>query len=102
MNDETEYRHYYEKAVQFLVQEFKNIPIFIVLTTSVQKEEREKRVKIRNNVAIQIAKQYNLPIIDLYTVSSEFSELRSADGVHFSRDGYIKFADQILSDISNI
>lgn len=100
LNDEEEYKYHYERAIQFLMQEFKDIPVFLVLTTSVQNETRENRVKIRNSVLKELAKKYGLPVIDLYTISVEYAELRSPDGVHYLREGYIKFAEQILNDIT--
>ena len=100
--DDTQYLYCYEKTVRFLLDEFKETPIVIVLTTSVSDAETEKRVKYRNEIAAKIADQYGLPIIDLYSVSVEFSEFRTEDGVHFNADGYKKFAEQILCDLKNV
>lgn len=97
--DDEQYAYYYEKTVRFLLDEFKDTPVFIVLTTSVSDTEREQRVRRRNEVAAEIAEKYGLPIIDLYSVSSEFSELRTNDGVHFNVDGYQKFAEQMIRDL---
>jgi len=98
LDDEEQYPYYYEKAVKFLLDEFKDTPIAIVLTTSVWNEEREQRVKRRNEVAKKIAEKYGLPIIDLYSTSVEITELHT-DGVHFTDDGYKKLAERILSDL---
>ena len=100
--DEAQYLCYYEKGVKFLLDEFKDTSIVIVLTTSVSNAEREQRVKSRNEIAVKIAAKYGLPIIDLYSISAEFAELRTDDGVHFNADGYRKFAEQIISDLKNI
>ena len=97
--DDTEYACYYERAVQFLLDEFGDTPIFILLTTSVANAEREARVQRRNAITAEIAAKYRLPIVDLYAVSVEFSELRSADGVHYTAEGYAKFAEKILADL---
>lgn len=102
LDDDTQYPCYYEKMVKFLLDEFNDTPIVIVLTTSVANTEREQRVKRRNEAAIKIAHKYGLPIIDLYSVSVESSKFRSADGVHFEIDGYEKFAKQIVCDLKNI
>ena len=102
LDDDAQYLYYYEKAVKFLLDEFKDAPIVIVLTTSVSDEEREQRVKRRNEVAVKIAAKYGLSIIDLYSISAEFAEFRTNDGVHFNADGYRKFAEQIISDLKNI
>ena len=102
LDDDAEYLYYYEQTVKFLLDEFKDTPIIIVLTTSVSDEVREQRVKRRNVVATKIANKYGLSIIDLYSVSAEFSQFRTNDGVHFNADGYRKFAEQIISDLKNI
>ena len=100
--DDAQYLYCYEEAVKFLLDEFKDTPIVIVLTTSVSDADREQRVKSRNEAAVKIAAKYRLPIIDLYSISAEFAELRTDDGVHFNADGYRKFAEQIISDLKNI
>lgn len=101
LDDETEYRDYYEKAIEFTLREFDGKKIFLVLTTSVADTEREKRVIARNKVALELAKKYNLPVIDLYTISSQITSLRCDDGVHFSAEGYKKLAEKILNDIKS-
>ena len=102
LDDDKQYAYYYEKTVKFLLDEFKDTPILIVLTTSVSNAEREQRVKRRNEVAAKIAEKYRLSIIDLYSISAKFSEFRSHDGVHFNADGYQKFAEQIICDLKTI
>ena len=102
LDDDTQYMYYYEKMVKFLIDEFKDTPIFIVLTTSVTDEKTEQRVKRRNEVALKVANKYGLPIIDLYSISAKFSELHTDDGVHFNDDCSKKFAEQIICDIKNI
>lgn len=102
LDDDKQYAYYYEKTVKFLLDEFKDTPIVIVLTTSVSNAEREQRVKRRNEVAAKIAEKYRLSIIDLYSISAKFSEFRIHDGVHFNADGYQKFAEQIICDLKTI
>ena len=98
LNDEEEYGFYFERAIQFLMKEYQGVPLYLVLTTSVQNEAREERVKKRNAVVTELAKKYGLKLIDLYSASVSCAELR-VDGVHFSRDGYVRLADQILTEI---
>lgn len=99
LNDETEYPEFYEKAIQFLLSEFEGKKIFLVLTTSVADAEREKRVKARNRAVCELAEKYALPVIDLYSTSVEYKSFRIDDGVHFTSDGYRKFAAEILGKI---
>ena len=102
LDDDKQYAYYYEKTMKFLLDEFKDTPIVIVLTTSLSNAEREQRVKRRNEVAAKIAEKYRLPIIDLYSISAKFPEFRVHDGVHFNADGYQKFAEQIICDLKTI
>ena len=100
LDDNTEYREFYENAIKFMLEEFDGKKIFLVLTTSVADAEREERVKARNAVALSLAEKYNLHVIDLYTASVDAVEFRLDDGVHFSGAGYHKLAEKILEEIS--
>ena len=101
LEDTCEYLSLYEKAVEFMTKRFSDSAIVLVLTTSVQNDEREKRVIVRNEAVNSVAKKYGLPVIDLYTVSKKLSSLHS-DGVHFIREGYEGLADKILTDIKKL
>lgn len=99
LEDESEYAAFYEEAVRFLKKEYAPTPIFLVLTTAVADEERLARVQSRNRVALALAEKHGLFVIDLYTVSAENTDVRSADGVHYWTAGYEKFADCILASL---
>ena len=99
LDDETEYPALYEEAVRFMKKEYADTPIFLVLTTAVADENRLLRVQKRNQAALVLAEKYGLYVIDLYKISSENTELRSTDGVHFFTAGYEKFADFIIASI---
>ena len=102
LDDDTQYPRLYEETVKFLLKEFEDTPLVILLTTSVADEEREERVKRRNKAATEIAAKYGLSVINLYTASVEAAELRTADGVHFCADGYKKLAEKIVGDLKKI
>ncbi|MBR5313877.1 MAG: SGNH/GDSL hydrolase family protein [Clostridia bacterium] len=102
LNDEEQYPYFYEKTVEFLLEEFKGTPIFLVLTTSVTSSETELRVCERNKAVLSIAKKYNLPVIDLHSVSLEYSQFRKDDGIHYMPDGYKQFAKQIVRDLQEL
>ncbi|MBO5285743.1 MAG: SGNH/GDSL hydrolase family protein [Clostridia bacterium] len=95
-----EYEFYYEKLVKNLLDTYLDTPLFIVLTTSVTDKERDEIVARRNERALKIAKKYNLPVIDLFTVSKENKNLIT-DGVHFENAGYELFAKKIISVIND-
>lgn len=101
LEDATEYKEYYEKMVCFLLEEYQDTPIALVLTTCIE-GERNQRVEVRNQSAREIAQKYELPIIDLYQASVEHVSLRSEDGVHFTAEGYEKLAQVLLDSIYKI
>ena len=102
MDDETEYRYYYEEMIKFLLKEFADTPLYIVLTTHITDSEREARVIRRNRVATELAEKYNLKVIDLYRVSLESAELLDSGGVHWVPEGYEVLAKEILRVISDL
>ena len=61
LDDDSEYGFYLDKIVKFLAEEFKDIPIFVVLTTFIKDESRLNRVLKRN----EVAKKLQLNIICL-------------------------------------
>ena len=94
LKDETEYRYHYEEMIKFLLDEFQDVPVFIALTTHIADKEREERVICRNQVAKDLANKYQLPVIDLYSVSVKRNELLSIDGVHLVQEGYEQLAKE--------
>ena len=96
LEDESEYARYYEEMVEFLLEKYPNVPLFLLLTTYRRNEEKLKRVKARNEVVLNIAKKYNLHVIDLYTVTEKNKDLLSEDGVHFTIEGYEVIAKEII------
>ena len=101
LNDTEEYGNYYEKMVQFLMEEYPDTPLALVLTTSVD-SPRNARVIRRNETVQKIAEKYNLPVIDLYAPSVEYASLHSDDGIHFTDEANEKLAKIILESIHKI
>lgn len=97
---EDRYEELYVDFVNELVDNFPNTLIILVLTTFVTNEEYHiDRVIERNEIVKKIAERFNLPIIDLYTVSKENKELISNDGVHLFEEGYRILANEVLSAV---
>ncbi len=102
LEDDTEYKKHYEEMVEFLLDKYKKTPIALVLTTYVLKHFDSDRVTARNKAVIEISEKYNLPVIDLYSVSKAISEYLSEDGIHFVDEGYKIFADKIIKETLQI
>lgn len=101
LEDMEEYGKHYERMVRFFLKEYPETPLALILTTSTQNIRRE-RVILRNETVKKIAQKYALPIIDLYTPSVEYRALQCEDGVHFTEEGYEKFAEVILEEIAKL
>lgn len=98
LEDYDEYGYHYEKVVKQIIEHFDE-PVIIVLSTTLTREGGEERIKIRNKKAVEIAKKYNLPVIDLFEVSSKIKHLIS-DGIHYTQEGYEVFTDEIIKKLS--
>lgn len=88
-----DYKLYYEDMVKFLLNEFEDIPLILVLTTHADKQK--ERVLQRNAKVREIAAKYNLPVMDLYSESEKITSLHT-DGVHFSEEGSEILAGKIV------
>ena len=96
INDGEEYKNLYKNMLEFLMENFKDTPLYIVTTTHVANPEREQRVIARNKMALELAKELNLGVIDFYALSAKNPELVGGDGVHFTPDGYKALAETLL------
>ena len=88
INDGEEYKNLYKNMLEFLMENFKDTPLYIVTTTHVANPEREQRVIARNKMALELAKELNLGVIAFDALSAKNPELVGGDGVHFTPDGY--------------
>ena len=88
--------------VEFLLNKYKKTPIALILTTYISKYFDLDRVIVRNKAVIEIAEKYNLPVIDLYSLSKDISEYLSGDGIHFVEEGYKILADKIVKETLQI
>lgn len=94
---EDEYAECYDEVIGKLRSAYPEVPTFIVLSTTVSDENRANRIKVRNQGALAAAEKYGLGVIDLHTASVENFHLLSADGCHFTSDGYKVLARTIVS-----
>lgn len=98
-----EYAKYYQKIIEFLIAEFHNSQIAVVLTTFTEQEEPRKKIVYQRNIAAKkIANKFNLPIIDLYTVSMANKKQLAGDGIHLTDEGYGILAKEILRVLDEI
>ena len=99
LDEENGYRIGYRKMLDFLAQNA-NVPIWVLLSTDDASDaDRNKRVIRRNEIARELAAEYGLPVIDLYELATTGENLHISDGVHFTAEGYQKFADCIVATL---
>lgn len=99
IEDEVEYQAHYEKTMKELQSIFPHSKIVIVTTTSVADKERNARVQKRNESAKRVADKMGFQVIDLHAISEQYKTLQSDDGVHFTEEGYMAFAQYIVKQI---
>lgn len=99
LSDELAYAKHYEQKIQFLLGEFPEAQLSLLLTTHVADEERDLRVQARNHAVLRLAEKYSLNVIDLYSVSLTHADLLSEDGVHWQAEGYRHLANAVLSSL---
>ena len=102
INDGEDYKNLYKNMLEFLMENFKDTPLYIVTTTHVANPEREQRVIARNKMALELAKELNLGVIDFYDLSAKNPELVGGDGVHFTPDGYKALAETLLETFKDL
>lgn len=97
-----EYRNSYKLCVQYLKAKCPGARIYLVTSTPVRDEQNNARAVKLNEIVKQIAKEENLPVIDLYEITNAMDKSNLwSDGVHFQGhaiDAQAKaIADAILS-----
>jgi hypothetical protein len=102
LDDSTEYKEHYENVVKCLVKEYEGTPLFLVLSTPTADQTRDARIVVRNKSVLEIAKKYNLPTIDLYSVIDNNRDLISPDGVHMTSEGYRCLANEIIKNVRTV
>lgn len=101
LDDETEYVTAYEKLLCLLLKEFEGTPFVILLTTHVADPDRDKRVQKRNEKVMEIAKKYNLPTVDFYSITKKHEDTIT-DGVHLNQEGYRYLAEAVVDKVKEI
>ena len=88
LDDADAYPRCYERVVSQLRALFPQSAFLLLLTTPVADPERDARVRCRNAAAAKIAEAYGLQTVDLYHADPALGSYLSADGVHFTDEGY--------------
>ena len=80
-----QYTFLYRDMLRFLNCNFPHIPLAVALSTYSENENYAPFVESRNECAQKVAKEMDLPVIDLYSVSEENKALLTDDKVCFTQ-----------------
>ena len=88
LDDADAYPRHYERVVAELRGLFPLATFVLLMTTPVADPDRDARVRCRNAAAAKIAEANGLQTVDLYRADPALTSYLSADGVHFTDEGY--------------
>ena len=72
-----------------------------MLTTHVANPQRDARVVTRNRIVCELAQEYRLPTIDLYSITKAHDDLFT-DGVHLTSAGYDLLARKLVEIVYKV
>ena len=75
------------------------MPQMLILATHVADPALNERICVRNRVAAEFARKYDLPVIDFYTASYRCKEMLE-DGIHYPKQEYAVLAKELLRRVS--
>ena len=88
LDDADAYPRHYERMVTELRALFPQAAFLLLTTTPAADPDRDARVRCRNAAAVKIAEAHGLQTVDLYHADPAPASYLSADGVHFTDEGY--------------
>lgn len=88
LDDAEAYPRHYERVITALREIFPAATLLPLLTTPVSDPARDARVRRRNEAVNGIAAKFGLRTVDLYHSDPALPSYLSADGVHFTDEGY--------------
>ncbi len=104
-----DYEKYYRKAIDFIENQCKSVPLIVALTTPVRSKEnlnefdvRNQTVIERNEIAKKIAQEKGLIVFDFYSLIKDHANLYTPDGVHLLEEGYIRIAKYCAEQYTKI
>lgn len=106
--DIEQYRFYYAKTVDYIMQEYGR-KVILATTTPVRDKNDLSQFAARNDIVLarnqamhEIAEERGLIVNDLYSAVAEKPQLWQADGVHLKEEGYQLLAQQTVDNITKV
>lgn len=106
--EDEEYEKYYREIVTHVLEKAPKSKVIISLGAPVRDKENLNKMSDRwfdkmlgrNKAARKIAEEFNLEVIDLYSVAEERADLYFPDGVHFTDEGCKLLAKRTYDTLS--
>ena len=96
--DMTEWEDAYRSAVRFILDKLPETTLCIVLSTALNDDELTKRSRELNQIALRIADEFRLPVIDLFTPTNALDKPNEmTDRFHFGHKAIDMQADMIAA-----
>ena len=102
LDDADAYPRHYERLVSDLRALFPEAAFLLLMTTPVADPDRDARVRCRNRAAAKTAEANGLGTVDLYHAAPALASYLSADGVHFTDEGYRLLTEAIAPALKQI
>ena len=96
--DMTEWEEAYRSAVRFILDKLPETTLCIVLSTALNDDELTRRSFELNRIALKIADEFRLPVIDLFTPTNALDKPNEmTDRFHFRQKAIDMQADMIAA-----
>lgn len=96
--DLAEWEEAYRAAVRFILDKLPDTTLCIVLSTALNDDELTKRSYELNQIALRIADEFRLPVIDLFTPTNALDKPNEmTDRFHFKQNAINMQADMIAA-----
>ena len=96
--DLAEWEEAYRAAVRFILDKLPETTLCIVLSTALNDDELTKRSRELNQIALRIADEFRLPVIDLFTPTNTLDKPNEmTDRLHFEQKASKMQADMIAA-----
>lgn len=102
LDDADAYPAHYARVTGELRALFPQAVFLLLTTTPAADPDMDARVRSRNKAAAEISEAYGLRTVDLYHADPALASYLSADGVHFTDEGYRILAEAVASALERI
>ena len=93
-----EWEKAYRRKLEFIQAKLPGIPLALVLCTALADDEKDAIVQKLNSITLEIAKDFDLPVIDLYSPMVALDRKEFWNDIYHFKKPAIEIQAQILAD----